>query len=73
MTQAKDPNEIASLRAKAPDFKESMEIGRDWDSEWKNMWPHEADAPGFKRTMLDFYEVRGEYAFSRTQKLPNLS
>lgn len=50
-----------------------MEIGRDWDSEWRNMWPREADAPGFKRTMLNFYEVRGEYAFSRAQKLPNLS
>lgn len=57
VTQSKDPNEIAALRTKAPDFKESMEIGRDWDSEWRNMWPHEAGAPGFKKTMLDFYEV----------------
>ncbi|KAF9450140.1 Clavaminate synthase-like protein [Macrolepiota fuliginosa MF-IS2] len=57
VTQSRDPNEIAALRAKAPDFKESMEIGRDWDSEWKNMWPHEANVPGFKQTMLDFYQT----------------
>ncbi|KXN89520.1 1-aminocyclopropane-1-carboxylate oxidase [Leucoagaricus sp. SymC.cos] len=57
VTQSKDPNEIAALRAKAPDFKESMEIGRDWDSEWKNMWPREVDAPGFKQTMLEFYQT----------------
>jgi len=34
-----------------------MEIGRDWDSTWKNMWPHESDVPGFKAFMLDFYQV----------------
>ncbi|KAF5387662.1 hypothetical protein D9615_000591 [Tricholomella constricta] len=57
VTQSADPTEIAALRAKAPDFKESMEIGRDWDSEWKNQWPQESDAPQFKRTMLDFYQT----------------
>jgi hypothetical protein len=34
-----------------------MEIGRDWDAEWKNQWPGEKDAPEFKATMLDFYQV----------------
>ncbi|KAJ8515346.1 hypothetical protein ONZ45_g7234 [Pleurotus djamor] len=57
VTQSADANEIAALRAKAPDFKETMEIGRDWDSVWKNQWPQEADAPQFKRTMLDFYQT----------------
>lgn len=57
VTQSADADEIAQLRAKAPDFKESMEIGRDWDSTWKNQWPQESDAPQFKRTMLDFYQV----------------
>ncbi|KAF9054972.1 Clavaminate synthase-like protein [Hymenopellis radicata] len=57
VTQAVDASEIAALREKAPDYKESIEIGRDWDSEWKNMWPAEADAPGFKSTMLDFYQT----------------
>ncbi|KAG6903431.1 hypothetical protein C0995_005454 [Termitomyces sp. Mi166 len=57
VTQSADPTEIAALRAKAPDCKESMEIGRDWDAEWKNQWPHEADVPEFKGTMLDFYQI----------------
>jgi hypothetical protein len=57
VTQSADPTEIAQLREKAPDYKESMEIGRDWDSEWKNQWPREQDAPSFKRTMLDFFQV----------------
>lgn len=58
MTQSADAAEIAALRDKAPDFKESMEIGRDWDSTWKNKWPQETDAPKFKQTMLDFFQVR---------------
>ncbi|KAG5654632.1 hypothetical protein H0H81_011607 [Sphagnurus paluster] len=57
VTQSLDPTEIATLRAKAPDFKESMEIGRDWDSDWKNQWPQESDAPQFKQTMLNFYQT----------------
>lgn len=55
VTQATDAGEIAALRAKAPDCKETMEIGRDWDSVWPNQWPHDADAPEFKVTMLDFF------------------
>jgi len=55
VTQSTDAAEIAALREKAPDSKETMEIGRDWDSVWKNQWPQEADAPGFKTTMLDFF------------------
>jgi len=57
VTQSADPEEIKALREKAPDFKETMEIGRDWDTTWKNQWPSEAQAPGFKQNMLDFYEV----------------
>jgi len=57
VTQSTDANEIAVLRAKAPDSKETMEIGRDWDKIYKNKWPNEADVPGFKDTMLDFYQV----------------
>ncbi|CAE6441104.1 unnamed protein product [Rhizoctonia solani] len=36
VTQSTDPAEIARLRALAPDAKESMEIGRDWDATWSN-------------------------------------
>ncbi|KAF8913765.1 Clavaminate synthase-like protein [Gymnopilus junonius] len=57
VTQSADPEEIAALREKAPDFKESMEIGRDWDSTWKNQWPSEDAVPGFKQNILDFYET----------------
>jgi len=56
VTQATDAAEIAALRSKAPDFKETMEIGRDWDSVWKNQWPRESDLPQFKQTMLDFFK-----------------
>ena len=38
-------------------MKESMEIGREWDPVWKNKWPKEADAPDFKQTMLQFFQV----------------
>ena len=57
MTNSQDEAEIARLRASAPDYKETMEIGRDWNSTWKNMWPQESDVPGFKSFMLDFYQV----------------
>lgn len=57
VTQSRVPDEIMALRARAPDFKESMEIGRDWDSERKNMWPREADVPSFKQTMLNFFQT----------------
>jgi len=57
VTQSADAAEIAALRAKAPDSKETMEIGRDWDTTWKNKWPQESDAPKFKQTMLQFFQV----------------
>jgi hypothetical protein len=34
-----------------------MEIGRDWDAEWKNQWPLEKEIPLFKKRILDFYQV----------------
>ncbi|KAI0322455.1 hypothetical protein OF83DRAFT_1093395 [Amylostereum chailletii] len=57
VTQSNDPDEIAAMRARAPDFKESMEIGRDWDKVWKNQWPQESVAPAFKHTMLEFFQT----------------
>jgi hypothetical protein len=61
VTQATDAAKIAELRNKAPDTKETMEIGRDWDKTWRNHWPQESDAPGFKQTMLDFFKVRATH------------
>ncbi|KAI0832597.1 Clavaminate synthase-like protein [Trametes gibbosa] len=57
VTQSADAEEIKQLREKAPDYKESMEIGRDWDATYKNYWPAEADAPRFRRTMLGFFQT----------------
>ncbi|CEL57953.1 hypothetical protein RSOLAG1IB_02698 [Rhizoctonia solani AG-1 IB] len=57
VTQSTDPAEIARLRALAPDAKESMEIGRDWDATWSNRWPDSKDAPKFKQTFLDFFQT----------------
>ncbi|KAH9942547.1 Clavaminate synthase-like protein [Amylocystis lapponica] len=57
VTQSDDLAEIAKLREKAPDCKETMEIGRDWDKTWKNHWPRESDAPGFKETMMHFFQT----------------
>ena len=58
-TQSEDATEIAELRDKAPDMKETIEIGREWDTTWRNHWPQESDVPGFKQTMLDFFQVCG--------------
>jgi len=57
-TQSTDAAKIAELRNEAPDTKESMEIGRDWDKTWRNRWPQESDATGFRQTMVDFFQVR---------------
>lgn len=57
VTQSADPAEIARLRALAPDSKESMEIGRDWDATWSNRWPNAKDAPHFKQTFLSFFQT----------------
>ncbi|KAG8759142.1 hypothetical protein FRC11_002468 [Ceratobasidium sp. 423] len=57
VTQSADPAEIARLRALAPDLKESMEIGRDWDKTWSNRWPNPKDAPKFKETFLSFFQA----------------
>jgi len=61
VTQSSDAAEIAELRKKAPDSKETIEIGNEWDKTWKNQWPQEGDAPGFKQTTLSFFQVR-DYA-----------
>ncbi|KAG9104764.1 hypothetical protein FRC06_011246 [Ceratobasidium sp. 370] len=57
VTQSNDPAEIARLRAQAPDLKESMEIGRDWDATWSNRWPDAKDVPKFKETFLNFFQT----------------
>ncbi|GAA5855588.1 hypothetical protein JCM9279_002991 [Rhodotorula babjevae] len=60
VTQETDPEAIAKLRQQAPDFKETMEIGKDYregpdDSPFENRWP-ENEFPDFKTFMNDFFE-----------------
>ena len=57
VTQETDARKIAEMRIKAPDAKETMEIGRDWDKTWKNQWPKEELVPGFKQTFLSFFKT----------------
>ncbi|KIM26349.1 hypothetical protein M408DRAFT_330697 [Serendipita vermifera MAFF 305830] len=57
VTQETDPVKIAKMRASAPDAKESMEIGRDWDATWKNKWPQDSLVPKFRPTFLDFFQT----------------
>lgn len=57
MTQATTVEDIAALRAQAPDLKESMEIGKDYietpdDSPHPNRWPE--SLPEFKAFMVSF-------------------
>lgn len=49
--------EIAALRIKAPDTKESMEIGRENHPTFSNKWPQETEVPEFKQTMLHFFQT----------------
>ncbi|KAL1761578.1 hypothetical protein FB107DRAFT_269182 [Schizophyllum commune] len=57
VTQSQDAAAIAAMREKAPDYKESMEIGRDWDSVWPNQWPTDEELPTFKPFMLSFFQT----------------
>ncbi|KAI5476186.1 oxidoreductase,Oxoglutarate/iron-dependent oxygenase family [Pseudohyphozyma bogoriensis] len=51
---ATSEEEIAKLRAKAPDMKETMEIGReDGDSPFPNRWPE--NLPEYKEFMVEFF------------------
>lgn len=60
VTQATSKEEIEKLRASAPDYKETMEIGKDYregdfDSKFSNRWPLES-FPEFKAISNDFFE-----------------
>jgi len=50
-----DETELAALRAKAPDSKETYEVGREDDPLMPNIWLPEGVLPGFKEASLDFY------------------
>ncbi|THH14855.1 hypothetical protein EW146_g5544 [Bondarzewia mesenterica] len=52
-----DKDEIAAHRAKAPDVKESFEVGREGDPIQPNIWLPDDVLPGFKQACLDFFWV----------------
>lgn len=58
-----DENELAANRAKAPDVKESFEVGREGDEHMPNIWLPEGVLPGFKETCLDFFWMCNETKF----------
>jgi len=49
-----DTDELAQIRAQAPDFKESFESGREDDKAFPNIWLPEGVLPGFTEACLDF-------------------
>ena len=52
-----DRNKLDVLRKKAPDVKESFEVGREDDPVMPNIWLPEDALPGFKEASLAFYWV----------------
>lgn len=55
----KDKEEVAKAKAKAPDLKESIEIGREGAEGLPNNWPlieGDEEAKKFKETMLAFHD-----------------
>ncbi|KAF8320839.1 Clavaminate synthase-like protein [Clavulina sp. PMI_390] len=66
VTNSTDADEIAQLRATAPDVKESLEIGLETGKEYliplnypdyRNYWPPSEVAPKFRPAMLHFYDT----------------
>lgn len=59
VTQSNDPAEIQSLRSANPDYKETMEIGREGVPDMPNQWPDKFDAAGeeFTSVMKAFYDT----------------
>ncbi|THU82718.1 oxidoreductase [Dendrothele bispora CBS 962.96] len=60
-----DPTELAAIRTKSPDFKESFDIGTSSPSPSpsssgtipENIWIPDSDLPGFKAYCTEFYNV----------------
>ncbi|PSR94612.1 hypothetical protein BD289DRAFT_459219 [Coniella lustricola] len=59
VTQLTDINQVAKLKQRTPDIKESFEIGREDDPSFTNKWPDEtalSKVAGFRSTMLAFHD-----------------
>ncbi|KAI5807041.1 hypothetical protein EDC01DRAFT_11215 [Geopyxis carbonaria] len=60
VTELTDKTAVDSLRAKKPDLKESMEIGRDDQPETPNNWPSDDAGSHFRTTMNAFFSTCAE-------------
>ncbi|KLO13401.1 Clavaminate synthase-like protein [Schizopora paradoxa] len=58
-----DEKEVQEIRAKAPDVKESFEVGREQDDIQPNIWLPDGVLPGFKEACLDFFWTCNEVKF----------
>ncbi|PNY23802.1 very-long-chain (3R)-3-hydroxyacyl-CoA dehydratase [Tolypocladium capitatum] len=58
VSQLRDVDEVQRERCAAPDLKESLEIGRDSDPLFANLWPAEGEGKlrGFRADMVDFFD-----------------
>jgi len=53
-----DPTELAKIRANAPDFKESFDMGFEGaPARLKNIWLPEEDLPGFRAYATHFFDL----------------
>jgi isopenicillin N synthase-like dioxygenase len=59
LTTVEETDGVDTLRASAPDIKETMEIGREGVEGLPNRWPDHLDDEGkkFKKTMQEFFEM----------------
>ncbi|KAI0310741.1 thymine dioxygenase [Amylostereum chailletii] len=59
-----DDEELQNIRNKAPDVKESFEVGREEDATMPNIWLPDGVLPGFKEACLDFFWTCDKTKFS---------
>ncbi|KIJ69413.1 hypothetical protein HYDPIDRAFT_106017 [Hydnomerulius pinastri MD-312] len=52
-----DPTELAAIRARAPDFKESFDLGCADNPRLENIWLPETCLPGFREAATSFFSI----------------
>ncbi|KAH9918335.1 flavonol synthase/flavanone 3-hydroxylase [Amylocystis lapponica] len=60
-----DPDELAAIRTKAPDFKESFDIGLDDSDRIQNVWIPDEDLPGFRAYCMNFIDSCRQFQMQR--------
>ncbi|KAF5343415.1 hypothetical protein D9758_011816 [Tetrapyrgos nigripes] len=60
-----DPTELAAIRAKSPDFKESFDIGSETSAHVQNIWVPESDLPGFRGYCMEFFNVCKDFEMKK--------